>query len=115
MIDFDALVLSPNQNVFSKPIIINPLVSQPGIAPYAARGIWTVRHVEAITDSGDILTTRQLTIDIRLSEFAVPPQQNDRITIKQRTVDQHTILYVRGFSVQILVGCVKVPDWRDSR
>jgi hypothetical protein len=79
--DFDNLVLSKCQNAFAKPLTINPLFSIPGAAPYAARGIWTVRVVDVILDDGGQLTTRTLEIDVRLSELPALPAQGDQITI----------------------------------
>jgi hypothetical protein len=79
--NFDALVLGPAQNSFSKPLTISPLASIPGTTPYVARGIWTVRVVDVILDDGSQLTTRTLEIDVRLSELPVLPMQGDQITI----------------------------------
>jgi len=79
--DFDTLVLNPAQNSFGKPLTINPLFSIPGAAPYAARGIWTVKVVDIILDDGGQLTTRTLEIDVRLSELPILPMQGDQITI----------------------------------
>jgi len=80
-VDFDKLVLNPAQNAFGKPLTIAPLASLPGSAPYAARGIWTVRVVDVILDDGGQLTTRTLEIDVRLSELPALPMQGDQVTI----------------------------------
>lgn len=79
--NFDTLVLAPAQNSFAKPLTISPLASLPGAAPYAARGIWTVRVVDVILDDGGQLTTRTIEIDVRLSEVPALPMQGDQITI----------------------------------
>lgn len=81
MIDFDRLVLSPNQNVWGRVVTVDPIVSRPGAVPYSARGIFTARAIDVIMQDGGVFSDRETTLDIRLSEFAVAPYTGDKITI----------------------------------
>ncbi len=81
MIDFDALVLLPAMTTFAGPVTITPVKSQPGAAPYPARGSFASKPIEiALEGSDDYHRAQQLTLGIRLSEFAAqpaPPKQGD--------------------------------------
>lgn len=82
MINLDGLVLGPCMGVWAKPITVTPTVSQPLAQPYAARGIWEASTVKIVTEDGGQLSTRNITIGIRLSEFAYAPMQGDWITVQ---------------------------------
>ncbi|SER57197.1 hypothetical protein SAMN05216548_12620 [Faunimonas pinastri] len=81
MIDFDALVLTPAMDAFSRPIIIDPVNSQPGVFAYSARGVWASKPDTIQTEGGEVISTNVPTLGIRLSEFSVAPVQGDQITI----------------------------------
>jgi hypothetical protein len=81
MIDFDALVLAPCEEVFARPITVTPLVSQPGEPAYGARGIWSSKPVQVALENGALLSTKDLTLGIRLAEFTVPVKAGDQIEI----------------------------------
>lgn len=81
MIDFDALVLGPAMTVFAKPIIVNPVRSQPGHAAYAARGVWAIKPIDVQTEDGSVMSSRIYTLGVKLSEFLVPPTEEDQVTI----------------------------------
>jgi hypothetical protein len=89
-INFDQLLVLPGQNIFSQPLTITPTVSQSAtlnhpVVPYAGRGVWS-STIEAVTlEDGSKLTTRTLSISIRLSEYAVPPQQGDTVSLVSDT------------------------------
>jgi hypothetical protein len=78
--DFSTLVLGPCQGVFGKPITINPIASIPGARPYAATGIWNVRHVDIVLEGGRILTSRTIKVDVQLAVLPASPMQSDQIT-----------------------------------
>lgn len=81
MIDFDALVLAPTVAVFSRPVTVYPVASQPLAAPYAARGVWASKPVDVPLEDGSILSSQDHVLGIRVAEFTVPPAQGDRIEI----------------------------------
>lgn len=75
--DFSRLVVAPNIGVFGKPLTITPAVG----SPYSAQGIWTVRHVDLALDDGEMMTSRTLTMDVRLTDLPVLPAQGDVVTL----------------------------------
>ena len=79
MIDFDALVLGPAMDIFGMPIVIAPGKSQPGAAPYAARGVLRIENIDMPLEDG-IASTQVITIGVRLSEFAIPPVPEDQVS-----------------------------------
>ena len=81
-VDFDTLVLGPSMDVFSEPITITPIVSQPGQPTYQARGVFSSRPVDIATEDGGVVSDMQTTLGIRLSEFVVPPSAGDQTTVK---------------------------------
>lgn len=78
MIDFDNLVLGPVMNTFARPAEITPIKSQgSNVAAYTKRGVWTVKNVDVVMEDNNILSTKVLTLGVRLSEFPVPPVKGD--------------------------------------
>ena len=82
-IDFDALVLGPAMAAFGQPIMLTPVKSQPGVAAYAARGVYTSKPIQIQLEDGGYHSTVQPTLGIRLGEFATAPMQGDRIGMPQ--------------------------------
>lgn len=80
MIDFDALVLAPAMATFARPISVTPAASQPAAPAYRARGVWSVRNVDIQGQDG-IYSGQVRTLGVRLSEFAIPPVQGDRVDL----------------------------------
>lgn len=64
--------------VFSDPIAFTPAASQPGAAPFLARGVFAVKQVTVKTDQGEF-TDQQPTLGIRLADYPVPPKQGDNL------------------------------------
>lgn len=82
-IDFSTLVLGPNMDTFGIRVVIDPLVSQPGRPPYAARGIYSSRPIDVAMQDGSVFTDQITTLGIRLAEFATAPTLGDRVTIME--------------------------------
>lgn len=80
MIDFDKIVLAPNAAIFARPITVNPIVSQPAVAPYSARGIWKSQPVDVQMEDG-IMSSQMHTLDVRLAEFPVPIVPGDTVLV----------------------------------
>lgn len=76
MIDFDALVLSVGQNTFGVPITYKPVTSAPGQSQFAARGVYTKRPVDVVTDHG-VLQTFEHKLSVRVNEYPAVPAQGD--------------------------------------
>ncbi|MGY3278130.1 head-tail joining protein [Bradyrhizobium sp. S3.7.6] len=80
-VDFSKLVLAPAMATFAKPVTVTPVVSQPNAAPYTARGIWTIQNTQILGESGNIYSTVNIKLGIRLADFpATAPGQGDKIT-----------------------------------
>lgn len=81
LIDFADLVLGPCMDVFSVPITVTPVQSQPMAAPYSARGSLHIDNIEVAADNGELFATRVLKCGINMSEFTYPPVQYDVLTL----------------------------------
>jgi hypothetical protein len=80
-LNFSTLVYLPTQDIFGRPVIITPIVSQPGAASYRARGIFGTRDMAIPAEDGSLISDQQTILDIRESEFAIQPRQRDQIFI----------------------------------
>jgi hypothetical protein len=80
-VNFSTLVYLPNFDMFARPITVTPLASQPGMPAYTNRGIYDTRPVDVAGMDGSIISDQQTILDVRDEEFAVVPEQLDRINI----------------------------------
>lgn len=89
-LNFSTLVLLPCFDLFARPIIVNPIGSQPGQPPYSqrsddaslpCRGIFETIEIDVIGLDGMIQSDQKTVLDVREVEFAVVPKQLDQITI----------------------------------
>jgi hypothetical protein len=69
------------QDAFAVRATFHPAFSQPGGASYDGRGIYDTRQVDVMAEDGSIFSDQQTIFDIRTAEFAILPQQKDRVTI----------------------------------
>lgn len=82
MVDFSRLTLRPCMGSFGKAVQIVPVKSKPNTpAPYAARGIWSVRNIDVPMEDSSIYSDTIYTLGIRLSEFDVVPVPEDKIIV----------------------------------
>jgi hypothetical protein len=81
MIDFDALVLNPATNIFAINVLYVPTVSQPGMLPFATRGVYSSTAYDVELQDGTIFSDQQTKLEVRLAEFAAYPQEGDFVTI----------------------------------
>jgi hypothetical protein len=80
-VNFDVLLQSPVFDFYAVPVTFTPLKSQPGQPAYEGRGIYGTYDVDVPADDGSIMTDQRTILDIRESEFAVLPVQDDHCTI----------------------------------
>jgi hypothetical protein len=80
VIDFSALVLAPCMEVFAAPVVVTPRVSQPQAPAYSARGVWTIKPFDIVTENGGVLSDRDIRLGIRLADFVIEPVEGDWIT-----------------------------------
>lgn len=69
------------QDAFGRPIVINPVASQPGAPSYPARGIYNSGLQNYVLEDASIMAEQQTIIDVEVDETLVPPAQDDIITI----------------------------------
>jgi hypothetical protein len=81
MLDYNVLVLQQVQNVFSRPIEITPYASQPGQPKYNKRGVFVTTPMDVITEDSVVFSDQKSAIDIRLTEYPVPPQALDWVFV----------------------------------
>jgi hypothetical protein len=80
-VNFAAIDYLPNFNLWARPIIVSPVVSQPGAPGYAARGIYDTAEIDVQAEDGSIITDHRTLLDILESEFDVLPVQGDIVAI----------------------------------
>jgi hypothetical protein len=81
MLDYNTLVLQQIQGVFARPIEITPSGSQPGQPMYGGRGVFVTAPIDVMTENNVVFSDQQSTLDIRRSDYPVPPGIRDRIYI----------------------------------
>jgi len=80
-VNYSTLILLPNYEFFARDITVTPVVSQPGVPAYAARGIYDTEVIEIPGDGMSIITDQRTILDVREIEFGVVPVQGDLIAI----------------------------------
>jgi hypothetical protein len=80
-VNMDVLLQIPIFDFWAVPMTFNPVASQPGKPAYNGRGILTTYTIDVVAPDGSFFADQRTIIDIRESEFAVAPQQNDHIII----------------------------------
>ncbi|MGD9766856.1 MAG: hypothetical protein AB7U62_04360 [Pseudolabrys sp.] len=84
MIDWSTEVLAPCMDTFARPAVVTPLVSQPGQPAYPCRGIWARHNIDVAMQDG-IMSSAELSFDVREVEFAVQPAPGDKLTVDGKT------------------------------
>src|SRR5262252_7011794 len=80
-VDYSTLVYLPNYNMWARQVEFYPVVSQPGVTSYFRRGIYGTVGIDIMTQDGSDISEQRTSLDILEREFAVLPQQFDRIFI----------------------------------
>jgi hypothetical protein len=80
-VNLDVLLQSPIFDFWAVPVTFMPLVSQPAAASYPGRGILNTYNLNVTADDGSFYSDQRTILDIRDSEFAIMPQQDDHIVI----------------------------------
>lgn len=81
MLDYNVLVVQTVQNIFARPVTITPFGSQPGVQPYNKRGVYVTTPVDVITEGSVVFSDQKTALDIRLSEYPIPPAVRDWVFI----------------------------------
>jgi hypothetical protein len=80
-LDFSTLIYSSCQDLYGRPVTINPLMSQPGQPAYGNRGIWTETDENVVADDLSYYQDHRMILDIRDREYGVLPEQGDHVII----------------------------------
>jgi hypothetical protein len=81
MLDFSGIVLSTLQNTFSRPIVISPVASQPGVGSYNARGVFSTSPIDFIPESNIVFSDQKTMVWVRMSEYPILPIPGDQLSI----------------------------------
>lgn len=83
MIDWDALVLAPQVEIFGEPVTFIPAAGDP---PFLAAGIFDEAYRQIDIADGQAVTTECPVLGIRVSAFQSPlqalPKQGDQVNIR---------------------------------
>lgn len=80
-VNFSKLVYLPGYNLFGRPITIYPVVSQPSVTSYDARGIYNTVPIDIVGTDGEVISDQRTIVDILEDEFTILPVQQDRLFI----------------------------------
>jgi hypothetical protein len=81
MIDFDALVLNPCENIFAIACKFTLATTKPEAAPVFARGIYSSGPVDVAMQDDTIFSDQQTSLGIRLRDFETLPDRGDIVEI----------------------------------
>src|SRR5262245_30927851 len=80
-VDFATWVYSPCFDTFARSLTFYPVVSRPGVAGFAARGIFDTEETDVVALDGSILTDSKTRLDIFMPEWTTYPLQGDMVDI----------------------------------
>lgn len=72
MIDFSALTLGPCLATFGRPVTV---LADGARSAFETTGVWAVRAADIRLEGDSSLNTTVITLGIRLSDWACPPEQ----------------------------------------
>lgn len=82
MIDFDAIVLNPCENIFSIVVRFTFTASKPEAPTAVVRGIYSSDPTDVIMQDDTIFSDQQTKLGIRLRDFTGPvPDRGDEVEI----------------------------------
>jgi hypothetical protein len=84
-VDWPGTTYGPNYDYFARTIIITPVVSQPGVGAYNARGIYNTGDAWVPGLDGSLIASAMTIVDILVAEFPILPAQGDLIFIPDTT------------------------------
>ena len=93
MIDFDALVLNPCEDIFSILCKFIYAQSKPEAPPFVARGIYSSTPLDVQMQDETIFSDHQTALGIRIRDFAIAPDRGDIVEI----IDTRHPAYGRKF------------------
>jgi hypothetical protein len=80
-VNFDALVLSPCEDIFAIACTFTQLASDPGAPPFVARGVYSSGAIDVGMQDDTIFKDQETSLGIRLRDFAVAPGRGDLVEV----------------------------------
>ena len=80
-VNLDILLQSPIFDFWAVPCTFLPLASQPAAGSYPGRGILNTYNLNVAAEDGSLFSDQRTILDIRDSEFAIMPVQDDHVVI----------------------------------
>ena len=80
-INWSTQVYAPQYATFSRPVVFNPIKSQPSADSFDGRGIYGTAPIDVIGEDATIISDARTILDVLESDFAVVPIQGDRLSI----------------------------------
>jgi hypothetical protein len=80
-VDFATWIYSPNFDMWARTLMFFPVVSQPNVSGFAARGIFDTNEIDVQALDGSIFTDARTELDIFQPEWDVYPMQGDVVDI----------------------------------
>lgn len=94
-IDFGALVLAPNFDVFGVDLEVTLSKSRPGDPPYYGVGIFSSKPVNIAMQDGSVFSDQETTIDLKIDQWDYLPERSDRVKV----IDSDVAYWVADASV----------------
>jgi len=98
MIDFDAIVLNPCENIFSIACKFIYAATKPEAPPFVARGVYSSGPIDVVMQDETIFSDQQTSLGIRLRDFVIPPDRGDVVEIIEPTHPAYGMRYWIGDS-----------------
>ena len=118
-VDFSRLVLNPCMLTFARTVTIDPVMSNPGSAPYQTRGVFSSDPFPVMGLDGQVLSDQKTTLGIRLADWGGMPAPLPRDIITITYAGQTATWFVsnceedgQGGSMLTLRYTTPIPDPR---
>src|SRR5262245_40188297 len=100
MIDFDAIVLNPCENIFAIRAKFTYTATKPEAAPVIVRGIYSSAPIDVIMQDETIFSDQQTSLGIRLRDFpnGIVPDRGDEVEMVEPTHPSFGMKYWIGDS-----------------
>jgi hypothetical protein len=85
MIDFDALVLTPCEDIFAIACMFTLAATKPEAPVVTARGVYSSAPIDVAMQDDAIFSDQQTSLGIRLRDFDIVPDRGDIVEIIEPT------------------------------
>jgi hypothetical protein len=93
MIDFDALVLSPCEDIFAIAAAFTLTVTSPAAPVVTVRGIYSSGPIDVLMQDEILFQDHESTLGIRMRDFDVPPGRGDMVEITEKLHPAYGLKY----------------------